>query len=205
MYFNRPEQVRRPLAPCHKLGGSICHVVPTSKRCYAAYSGDLAAALLVFEAEVEIAGADGRRRLALGDLFTDDGIDYLALGADEVLVAVHVPARWRGLRSSYHKIRVRDSIDFPLAGVAVGASTDAQGAVEALRIGLTGTNSSPRLLDATATFAGAAFGDEQSSTIEKLVAKQISPVRTTLIQPQYRRRAIAARAARVVQEICRPG
>ncbi len=204
IFYNQSEWWRVSIDYCLKYRGEICHVVPTSKRCYASYSGDLAAAFLVFDAEVEIAGSAGRRRMPLAELFEDDGIDYLALGADEVLVAVHVPARWQELRSSYHKIRVRDSIDFPLAGVAVGAAAMANGAVETLRIGLTGTNSRPMLLDATAEFVGLAFGDEQSARIEKLVQKQISPVRTTLIQPQYRRRAISARTARVVREIFRP-
>jgi 4-hydroxybenzoyl-CoA reductase subunit beta len=104
------------------------------------------------------------------------------------------------LRARYKKIRVRGSIDFPLAGVAVGLRLDGT-TIETMRIGLIGTNSHPVLIDASEALGGAPLDDAAASHIERLVHKAVSPVRTGLIQPQYRRRAVAALAAAMAKEL----
>ena len=80
----------------------------------AVYTGaDLAPALMILdEAEVEIAGAEGGRALPLGSLYTGDGERYLALEPDELVTAVRA-RRPSGLRTGYDKVRVRQSIDYP--------------------------------------------------------------------------------------------
>ena len=196
MFYNQSEWWRVSNDYCLKYKGEICHVVPTSKQCYAAYSGDLAAAMLLFDAAVEIADKDGRRSMPLTDLFNDDGEHYLNLPKGALVVALHVPKPGAGARSRYDKIRVRQSIDFPLAGVAVAIAADGTG----LRMGLTGTNCRPMLLEIEGDYAGG-LSDEEAEAIEKQVQKTVSPVRTTLIQPQYRRRAIAAKAVRAVRDL----
>ena len=199
-FYNQSEWWRSSNDYCLKYRGEICHVVPTSKRCYAAYSGDLAPALLIFEAEVELVGPKGRRRLPLEALFTGDGTDYLALGEGELVAAVHLPAPRKGLRTAYEKIRVRGAVDFPLAGVAVGLEPW-NGGLSTLRVALSGTNSSPLLLSGTDDLVGGKLDDGVFAGLEKLIQKQTSPVRTSLTQPQYRRRAIAAVACRVVRRL----
>jgi 4-hydroxybenzoyl-CoA reductase subunit beta len=188
IFYNQSEWWRRANDYCLKYRGDICHVAPTSKRCLATYSGDLAAALLVYGATVEIAGPSGRRRIGLDELLVDDGMDYITLAKDEVLLSVHLPGRFKGLAARYEKIRVRGAIDFPLAGVAVGLRRDTTNSV--LRIGLTGTNSNPVLIEMSA-------GGE----VEAMVRKSVSPARTGLIAPQYRRRAVAALAARMARDL----
>lgn len=200
MYYNQSEWWRASNNYCLKYRGETCHVVPTSKKCYAAYSGDLAAALAIYDAEVEIAGPDGRRRIGLDALLVDDGMDYLTLGPDEVLVTVHLPATFSDMKARYKKIRVRGSIDFPLAGVALGLRLDGA-MVQTLRIGLIGTNSHPVLIDASGELGGAPFDEDTAKRIEQSVHKAVSPVRTGLIQPQYRRRAVAALAASMAREM----
>ena len=117
IYYNQSEWWRSANAYCLKNRGDICHVAPQGQRCHAAFSGDLAPALLVFGAEVDIAGAQGQRRIPLSDLYVEDGKAHLALAAGELIVAVHLPAA--PPPSAYEKVRVRGAIDFPLAGVAV--------------------------------------------------------------------------------------
>jgi 4-hydroxybenzoyl-CoA reductase subunit beta len=200
IFYNQSEWWRRSNDYCLKYRGEICHVVPTSKRCYATYNGDLAAALLVYDAEVEIAGPSGRRRTTLDELLVDDGMNHIALASDEVLTAVHLPARTKGLAARYEKIRVRGSIDFPLAGVAIGLRLE-RGLVSELRVGLTGTNPHPLLIDAGETLAGSALDSAALDELERMVQKRVSPVRTGLIAPQYRRRAVAALAARLALDL----
>ncbi len=199
-FYNQSEWWRRGNDYCLKYRGEICHVVPTSKRCYAAYSGDLAPALLIFDTEVDLAGPEGRRRLPLEQLFTGDGADYLALDEGELVATVRVDAPRTDFYTAYGKLRVRGSVDFPLAGVAVGIARR-NGALSALRVALTGTNPGPLLLAGTDDLLGRAVDESVVVGLEKLIQQQTSPVRTSLTQPQYRRRAIAAVACRLLRQL----
>ncbi len=199
-FYNQSQWWRQSNDFCLKYEGEICHVVPSSKRCYAAYSGDLAPALLVLGAEVEVAGPEGRRRMPVAELFRDDGADYLTLAEGELVAAVHVPPSAPGLASSYEKIRVRGSIDFPLAGVAAAVARQGE-TVGDLRVALTGTNPLPLLLTGTQDLVGGELDEAALTRLEKLVQKRISPVRTSLTHPQYRRRAISGVARRLVERL----
>ena len=198
IYYNQSEWWRRANGFCLKRGGEICHVAPQGARCHAAFSGDLVPALMVLGAQVEIAGPDGRRRMALEELYVEDGKAHLALAPAELVVAAHLPPD--APRSSYEKVRVRGAIDFPLAGVAV-ALTKADGAVANLRVALTGTNARPFLLEGTNAFAGRPIDETALLRLDKLVQKQVQPMRTTSISAHYRRLAAAALTQRLTARL----
>ena len=139
IFYNQSEWWRASNDYCLKYGGTKCHVAPKSTTCFATFSGDLAPALLVLGAEVEIAGRGGRRSLPLAGLYTRDGRDYLSLGAEEIVCSVTLRAP-PGLRSGYDKIRVRRSIEFPLAGVAVALRREGDRLTD-LRVAITGHQS----------------------------------------------------------------
>ncbi|WP_047309630.1 4-hydroxybenzoyl-CoA reductase subunit beta [Rhodopseudomonas palustris] len=198
IYYNQSEWWRRANSYCLKNRGETCHVAPKGNRCHAAFSGDLAPALLVLGAEVEIAGPGGRRRIALAELYVEDGRAHLALRPGEVVVAVRLspdpPA------SRYVKVRQRGAIDYPLAGVAV-ALTRSGSKIGQLRIALTGTNSRPFLLAETAAFTQRPPDDAMLREIDRLVQKQVQPMRTTLMPANYRRVVAAALASRITAEL----
>jgi 4-hydroxybenzoyl-CoA reductase subunit beta len=198
IFYNQSEWWRRANGYCLKRGGDTCHVAPQGQRCHAAYAGDLAAALLALAAEVEIAGPPGRRRMPLDALYVEDGRAHLALAPDELLVAVHVPRD--PPPSAYAKVRVRGAIDFPLAGVAVALGM-ADAKVRRLRIGLTGTNPRPFLLDGVATLVGYPVDERMLAGIDRLVQRQVQPMRTTMASAHYRRLAAAALASRLVARL----
>lgn len=198
-YYNQSEWWRRANGYCLKERGETCHVAPQGQRCHAAYTGDLAPALLALDAEMEIAGPDGRRRRPLSELYIEDGKSHLALASDEIVVAVYVPAT-AASKSAYGKIRVRDAIDYPLAGVAVALTVDG-GRLTALRVALTGTNSRPFALDGTENFIGKPISDDMLTQIERLVQKQAQPMRTTIVSAQYRRLAAAGLARKLVRQL----
>jgi len=198
IYYNQSEWWRRSNGYCLKRGGDVCHVAPEGNRCHAAFSGDLAPALMVLGAEVEIAGSGGRRHIALSDLYVEDGRAHLMLADDELLVAVFLPPD--PPPSSYLKARVRGGIDFPLAGVAVALGVE-NGVVKTLRVALTGTNSRPFLLAETESFAGKPLDRTALQRLDKLVQKQVQPMRTTLAPAQYRRLAAAALACRLAARL----
>ncbi len=194
IFYNRSAWWREANGFCLKHQGDVCHVAPTGARCHAAFSGDLAPALLVHAAAVEIAGPDGVRRQPLDALYAEDGAAHLRLSPGEFLVRVMLPAGpWP---AAYAKARARGAIDFPLAGVAVALRADARG-VAGLRVALTGTNARPFLLEGTDTLVGAPVDAPWLDRLGKLVQKQVSPMRTTLLAAQYRRRVAAALAQRL--------
>ncbi len=50
VYYSRTPMMRESIGPCFKSGGSVCHAVKSSKKCWATYCGDLAPALLALGA-----------------------------------------------------------------------------------------------------------------------------------------------------------
>ena len=200
VYFNQSEWWRRSNGYCLKRGGDTCHVAPQGGRCHAAYAGDLAAALIACGAQVEVAGPDGVRTLALEDLYRDDGLAHLALEGGDLVTAVLVPPQPRGSRSGYRKARIRGAIDFPLAGVAARLALEG-GRVATLDVALTGTNSRPFPLAGTDELRGHAVDELLLAALGKAVQKQASPMRTTLTQANWRRQVAVAMAQRLVREL----
>jgi 4-hydroxybenzoyl-CoA reductase subunit beta len=198
IYYNQSEWWRSANAYCLKNRGETCHVAPQGQRCHAAFSGDLAPALLVLGAEIDIAGAKGQRRIPLSELYVEDGKAHLTLAKGELIVAVHLPAK--APASTYQKVRTRGAIDFPLAGVAVALTVKGK-TIGSLRIALTGTNSRPFLLDGTDAFVEQAPDDKVLQSIDRLVQKQVQPMRTTLASANYRRIAAAALARRLTASL----
>ena len=198
IYYNQSEWWRSANAYCLKNRGDVCHVAPQGQRCHAAFAGDLAPALLVFGAEIDIAGPQGQRRIPLSELYIEDGKAHLALTDGELLVALHLPAN--PPPSAYAKIRLRGAIDFPLAGVAVALAATGSN-VKSLRIALTGTNSRPFLLAGTETFAGRPVDEKLLHELDRLVQKQVQPMRTTIASANYRRVAAAALARRLTAKL----
>jgi 4-hydroxybenzoyl-CoA reductase subunit beta len=203
IFYNQSEWWRHANGYCLKHGGEVCHVAPQGRHCHAAFTGDLAPALLALGAEVEIAGTQERRRIPLGDLYVEDGQAHLALGADEIVVAVQLPLD--PPPSAYAKLRVRGAIDYPLAGVAV-ALASANGVVKTLRIGITGTNSRPFVLAGTDELLERPIDEKMLQQVERLVQKQVQPMRTTVASAHYRRLAAAGLARRLVTALgSKPG
>jgi 4-hydroxybenzoyl-CoA reductase subunit beta len=201
VYYNQSEHWRRSNGYCLKYGGDTCHVAPQGKKCRAAYSGDLAPALLVLGAEVDVLCNDGTRRLAaLEDLYQDDGAKHLTLAPGEIIAAVHLPPA--SGRSGYAKLRARGSIDFPLAGVAMTVATR-NAVIQELRVALTGTISRPFLVEGTEALVGAEAGEAAGAMLAKLVQKQAGPMRTTLTAADYRRQGAMVLARRLLGRLTR--
>jgi 4-hydroxybenzoyl-CoA reductase subunit beta len=197
IFYNQSEWWRGANDYCLKNRGDTCHVAPGGEQCFAAFSGDLAPALMVFGAEIDLLGPDGARRIKLADLYKNDGRDHLALKPGELLREVHLPKSTAGAPSAYEKVRVRGSIDFPLAGAAVRLETTKGGKVKSLTIALTGVNPYPQLIDGCDEFTGKALDEEALDALRDRVRGQAKPMRTTTVAPWYRRRVAGALARRL--------
>jgi 4-hydroxybenzoyl-CoA reductase subunit beta len=198
IYYNQSEWWRNANDFCLKHGGNTCHVAPQGQHCHAAFCGDLAPALLVLGAEIDVAGVGGSRRIPLCQLYVEDGRSHLTLSEGELIASIHLPAD--PPPSAYAKVRQREAIDFPLAGVAA-ALTIVDTTVASLRIALTGTNSRPFLLSDTEGFAGRTVDEALLHEIDRLVQKQVQPMRTTIVAANYRRIAAAAVARRLIANL----
>ncbi len=200
-WYNQSHFWRQALGGCLKKDGPICHVAPGGKFCWAVWSGDSAPALLTLEAEIEIAGAGGARRMALRDFYKNDGMDRIALRPGEIVTAVHVPARMAGRRGAYHKLRVRDSIDYPLAGVAVAMDVDASGICRDARVALTGVNPAPVLLPGIAELlAGKKWSEELAAEAARVAIRTGKPLTTSASTPVYRREMVKLFTRRALEE-----
>jgi 4-hydroxybenzoyl-CoA reductase subunit beta len=199
VFYNQSEWWRAANNYCLKKNGDTCHVAKKGNKCIAAYSGDLAPALLVLGAEVEIVTPTGRQCRSLTDIFRDDGQAWLDLGPADLLVAVHVPATPH-LRSGYLKSRIRQSLDFPLAGVA--AAMTCQGTVIAsLAVAITGTNSRPVLLDGLEALTGEPLSSRVLDDLVRNISHSIQPMRTTTVPSLYRRHIAGVLARRLVSRL----
>ena len=200
VFYNQSEWWRAANNYCLKYRGDICHVAPGGKKCFAAFSGDVAPALLLFDAEVELAGPNGRRRIALAALYRNDGMDHLTLADDELLVAVHISKHPSPTPSGYAKSRVRGSIDFPLAGVAV--RMDMQGKeIADLRVALTGVSPLPFLVRGLEKFLGRRADDACLEELRDAVRGQAKAMKTSMTPPHYRRRVAGALAQKLAESI----
>ena len=112
VFYNQSLWWRESNIYCLKYKGDTCHVAPKGTVCHAAFSGDMAPVLLVLGADIDVVGQNGTRRIAINDLYTGDGIDYLTLKEGEMVTAVHLAKdpRPHGLRKNARAGRHR----FPL-------------------------------------------------------------------------------------------
>jgi 4-hydroxybenzoyl-CoA reductase subunit beta len=213
IYYNQSEWWREANHHCLKTTGSICHVAPKSRGvCFATFSGDLAPALLTLNAEVDIAGPDGKRSMPLDRLYIGfarqdvpvsetqgDGKFYLALRPGEIVTGVRAKAT-PGLRAAYDKIRIRKSIEYPVAGVTVALKKEGAKLTD-LRVAITGTNPRPVLLAGTAALCGGGLDERAIKGLDALVRDQIMPMKTTFTPGHYRRRVAGVLARRLLTRL----
>jgi 4-hydroxybenzoyl-CoA reductase subunit beta len=213
IFYNQSEWWREANHHCLKTTGELCHVAPKSRGvCFATFSGDLAPALLVFDAEIDLAGPGGLRTMPLAELYIGyarqdepvtetrgDGKYFLALRPGEIITAVRA-RNTPSLRSAYDKIRIRRSIEYPVAGVAVALRRDGD-ALADLRVAFTGTNPRPVRLSGTAALCGSPLDARVTAGLEALVRDQIMAMKTTFTPGHYRRRVAGVLARRLVQRL----
>jgi aerobic carbon-monoxide dehydrogenase medium subunit len=113
------------------VGGNLAHADPAN---------DHPATMLALGAEVVASGPRGQRRIPIASFFT--GPFATALGPDEILTEVRVPAPTSRTGGAYVKLE-RKVGDFATAAVAVQLTLSAAGTVEQVGIGLTNVGLTP--------------------------------------------------------------
>jgi xanthine dehydrogenase YagS FAD-binding subunit len=149
-YFRDPENFpacnkRTPGSGCSAIGGvTRGHaVLGTSEACIATYPGDLAVALVAFDATVHL----GDRQIAVDDFFLLPGASPKrehAIEPGEMITAISIPGSAAARHSTYLKVRDRQSYEFAAASAAVGIEFEADGrTIRDLRVALGGVATKP--------------------------------------------------------------
>jgi len=205
LWYNQSLTWRKSCGFCIKKDGDLCHVAPGGTKCWAAFSGDCAPALLTLDAEVEVVNKTGRRTVPLAEFYTGEGDARMNLEKGEILTKVFLPEETAGWKGAYLKLRIRGSIDYPLAGVAVAMKKN--GAVEEARVAITAVNPAPVLVrDAPNALKGKALGDgleHAAEVVGELAARTAKPLTTSALTPEYRREMVRVFAKRAVMKAAR--
>jgi 4-hydroxybenzoyl-CoA reductase subunit beta len=198
LWYNQSLTWRKGCGFCIKKDGDLCHVAPGGTKCWAAFSGDTPAALLCLNAEIEITSVFGVRRMPLSDFYTGEGDTYRKLQANELLTRVFLPESFSDYSGVYRKLRIRGSIDYPLAGVAV-VMKRSNGHVADARLAITAVNPAPLLVKGvTEMLEGKAVDEALAEAVGDLAAKTAKPLTTSALTPEYRREMIRVFTKRAV-------
>ena len=166
---------------CYRNGGYICygaigdnsyyHSAMGGRLCYAVYPGDIATALMPYDATVTLATPFGPKALTVeqlvpGDMMVDGRLQSHVVRFNEILTEVQIPAPKANFRASFEKIRPREVWDFAMASLACGVQ-------------MQGTT----IADARVVFGGISGKPYRETAVENfLKGKTLSPQLTA--QPQ---------------------
>ncbi|MDP1592552.1 MAG: FAD binding domain-containing protein [Prosthecobacter sp.] len=156
LFYNQSEWWREAVGHCLKCEGDICIATQGKKACFSELVSDTAPALIAMCAEIEVADTDGIRRMKLEDIYTGDGVRPRNLSPTAILTAILLPLR-RGFRTSFRKLRERQSLDFTSLTTAVSVDS-----AQHLRIVLAGVDPRPVLVLGMA-------GDDRSMLIRRAI------------------------------------
>ncbi|MFB3886889.1 MAG: xanthine dehydrogenase family protein subunit M [Thermodesulfobacteriota bacterium] len=182
----------RPL--CYKAGGKVCHVVPArsaggqpSAECHSTYCGDMAPLLISLEAQIKVLGPDGERSCPLKKLYTRNGKRPLALQKGEVLKEVFIPPV--SGKTLYLKWRLRDSLEFPIVSLALHVKREGDGRIQKAKILFSAVGPGPvEAIEAEKMLKATDLDDRVIEKVSNQAIKEISPVRTSIHSPAYKRK-----------------
>jgi aerobic carbon-monoxide dehydrogenase medium subunit len=158
------------------VGGSIAHADPAA---------EYPAVALALDAEMELTGGSGARRVLASSFFT--GTWETAIQPDEILTTVTFPA-WGDAGFAIEEVARRHG-DFAMAGACTGIRLDGNGRVERAAISLFGVASTPvRASEAESLLVGMATDDIDPAEVGHAVAVKLEPPEDLHASSSLRRR-----------------
>lgn len=201
-YYNQTYFWRKALGFCLKKDGDTCHVTKVGRKCVAAHSADTPPVLMTLGATAVLASPDGEREVPVDQFFVADGVSNTVRRADEIVVGIRVPIPPAGTRTSFQKLRQRNSIDFPLLNVAAAAVLDPEDVVSELRIVVSALGSRPRALTGLDRIAvGERLTPEVIEAIAERAHQQCHPLTNIIVDPDWRRAMVPVYVRRALGEI----
>ncbi len=150
---------RVPGSGCPAINGEnrMHAILGVSDHCIATNPGDMAVAMMVLDAELELIGRNGTRKVAIGDfhrLPADTPHIETILRPGELITGIAIPASAAARRSGYLKVRDRASFEFAVVSAAVALDMDG-GTIRSARVAAGGVGTKPwRLPEVEAALTG---------------------------------------------------
>ncbi|MGI8550315.1 MAG: FAD binding domain-containing protein [Dehalococcoidia bacterium] len=171
--------------------------------CWAVHPSDIAPVLLAYDADLQIRGPQGERRLTVAGFLqppTEERRSETMLAPDELLLFVRVPAPAPGTRSTYRKAMDRKIWAFALAAVAAVIRFDGDQVAEA-RLILSGLANVPwRAREAEAELIGSSLSE---ATIARAAAAALASAQP-LRQNRYKIPLTRALMRQALQQLAGP-
>jgi xanthine dehydrogenase FAD-binding subunit len=175
------------------LGGNICNAAP---------SADAVPIVICLSASAEIAGAHGRRTVAVEDLFAGPGQTRLA--ADEVLTSIRVPPVRPRSAGRYLRFTPRREMDIAIAGSGAWFCLGTDGTIADARIVLASVAPVPlRAKTAEQSLIGKAPTPNVFTEAGRLAAREARPISDTRGSADYRRELVTVLTKRALEACAR--
>jgi 4-hydroxybenzoyl-CoA reductase subunit beta len=200
-YYNQNLDWRKALGYCMKKDGDICRVAPSSPRCVAVNSSDTAPVLQAYGATIHLAGREGTRSVPIADFYRNDGMYAWAKQAGEIVTKISLPPPRPHSRSAYVKLRLRNSFDFPILGVAVALRLDDDGTCREARVVLNAVAARPvEAQEAAALLVGTRLLAADLDAAADAAFSVGKPLDNTSATIPYRKRMVRVFARRALDE-----
>ncbi|SHJ54150.1 carbon-monoxide dehydrogenase medium subunit [Bradyrhizobium lablabi] len=171
------------------IGGSLANADPAA---------DWPAVVVALRAELELAGPNGRKRVAAKDFFVD--IMTTALKPEEVLVAIHVPRPAAGAHFRYRKIR-HPASGYAVVGVAIALCLQ-DNIVSEAAIGITGATGRAFAADAaSARLIGKSLSSENIEAAASLASEQAECLSDHYASADYRKHLVKTEVFRALASL----
>jgi len=172
----------RPGSGCAAIGGldRAQALLGVSDACTAVSPGDWPVALTALDAQIHILGPNGQRSLPISALYRLPGdtphLEF-ELRPGDLITEIVIPKTGAGRRSTYHKVRDRESYAFALASAAVALQLDGR-RVGRAHVALGGVATKPWRAPATEAFLiGKTIGRETALEAARLAFADAQPGR----------------------------
>ncbi|MGH7568933.1 MAG: FAD binding domain-containing protein [Gemmatimonadales bacterium] len=199
-YYNQSYEWRKAIDFCMKKDGAICWVAPSSPRCWAVSSSDVAPVMVALGAKYLLVGPAGERVVPAARFYHNDGINYLTKQPDEIVTGVRLPTP-DGWDAVYHKLRRRGSFDFPVLGVAAWVRWDGATVADA-RVVLGGVASWPQEVpEAGAALRGTALQPDAIAAAADAAYQPSKPLDNTDFELSWRKQMTRVYVTRALQEL----
>ncbi len=172
------------------LGGNICNASP---------AGDMILPLLALDAELELIGGGGTRRLALADFFTGPGATVLEPG--ELLVAIRVPKPSAGHIGAFRKFGPRPALEIAIAAVAITGDLKG-GTISNPRVAFGAVAPTPlRGRGTEAVLEGKKLDANIITAAGQAASAEVSPISDTRASADYRRHLVRVLAEEILSHV----
>lgn len=173
------------------LGGNVMNGSPAM---------DTGAPLMVLGATVELMSINGSRVVALDDLWIGPGRTTAA--ADELCVAINLPARPTQSGSAYVRLEYRRAMEIAVVGAAASITLSDQGTIIDASIALTAVAPTIVAVDGLHAVRGMAV-EQALDVVAALASAQASPISDLRAGDAYRRHCVGVMARRAFDAAAR--